>query len=55
MGGELTAGYIKEGAVDGGDPEVGGAGVKQHGEVLRRSADTDHAVVLGLGGEHGEG
>lgn len=45
----LTAGQVEEGAVDGGDPEVGGAGVEQHGEVLWRGADADHAVVLGLG------
>ena len=44
----LTAGQIKEGAVNGGDPEVGGARVKQHAEVLRRGANTDHPIVLGL-------
>lgn len=35
--------------MDGGDPEVGGASVKQDGEVLRRGADADNAIVLGLG------
>lgn len=52
--GELTAGHIQEGAVDGGDPQVGGASVKQHSEVLRRGADADHPVVLGLRGQNHE-
>lgn len=34
--------------MDGGDPEVGGAGVKQHSEVLWRGADADHPIILGL-------
>lgn len=46
--GKLTAGHIEERAVNGGDPEVGGAGVKKHSEVLWRGADADHPVVLGL-------
>lgn len=54
-GGKLTAGHVEEGAVDGGDPEVGGASVKEHREVLWRSADTDHPVVLGLGGHSKQG
>lgn len=48
MEGELTAGQVEESAVDRRDPEVGGAGVKQDGEVLRRCADADDAIVLGL-------
>lgn len=46
--GKLTAGQIEERAVNGGDPKVGGAGVKQHSEVLRRGANADHPIVLGL-------
>lgn len=34
--------------MNGGDPEVGGAGVKQHSEVLWRGADADQPVVLSL-------
>lgn len=45
---KLTAGDIEEGAVNGGDPEVGGARVKQHSEVLWRGANADHPIVLGL-------
>lgn len=45
----LTAGHIKKGAVDGWDPEVGGARVKQHSELLRGGADTYRPIVLGLG------
>lgn len=44
----LTAGHIEEGAVDGRDPEVRGARVKQHSELLRGRADADRPVVLGL-------
>lgn len=47
----LTAGQVEEGAVNGGNPEVGGAGVKQHGEGLRGGPDADGAVVLSLGGK----
>lgn len=32
-------------AVDGGNPEVGGAGVKDNLEGLRRSANGDHTIV----------
>ncbi len=45
---KLTAGQIEERAVNGGHPEVGGAGVKQHSEVLWRGANADHPIVLGL-------
>lgn len=44
----LTAGQIEERAVNGGDPEVRRARVKQHSEVLRRGADADLPIVLGL-------
>ena len=44
----LTAGQVQEVAVDGGDPQVGRAGVKQHGEGLRGGADADLPVVLSL-------
>lgn len=46
----LTAGQIEEGAVNGWNPEVGGAGVKQHGEGLRRGTDADCTIVLSLRG-----
>lgn len=49
----LTAGCA--GAVHGGDPEVGGASVKDDGEVLRWRADGDGAEVFHLQGrERGE-
>lgn len=44
----LTAGYVEEGAVDGGNPEVGRAGVKQNCEGLRRGPDADQTKVLRL-------
>lgn len=44
----LTAGHVKEGAVDGRDPEVGGARVEQHSELLRGGADANRPIVLGL-------
>ena len=34
--------------MDGRHPEVGGAGVKDHIELLARSADGDLAIVLSL-------
>lgn len=45
----LTAGYVGVVALLGWHPEVGGARVKHHFECLRRVADRDRAVVLGLG------
>lgn len=44
----LTAGEIEERTVNGGDPEVRRARVKQHSEVLRRGADADVPIVLSL-------
>lgn len=44
--GPLTAG--RAGAVHRGDPEVGGAGIKDDGEVLRWGANGDGAKVLHL-------
>lgn len=44
----LTASQADTG--DGGHPEVGGAGVEDHGEVLRRGADGDGPIVLHLRG-----
>jgi hypothetical protein len=38
----------REVASGGGDPEVGAAGVEDDGEVLRRRADADDPVVLGV-------
>lgn len=49
--GTLTAGLA--GAVDGGHPQVGGAGVKDDGEVLSGGADADGAEVLRLPGSGG--
>ena len=49
--GTLTAGLA--GAVDGGHPQVGGAGVKDDGEVLSGGADADGAEVLRLPGAGG--
>lgn len=45
---KLTAGHIEERAVNGGDPEVRGACVEQHSEVLWRAANADLPIVLGL-------
>lgn len=39
------------GAGHGGNPEVGGAGVEDHGEVLRGGADGDGPVVFHLRGQ----
>jgi len=36
-------------AINRRDPKIGGAGVKHHGEALRRCANTDDSVVLSLG------
>jgi len=38
----------REVAFGGGDPEVGAAGVEDDGEVLRRRAEADDPVVLGV-------
>ena len=46
--GELTASKVKERALAGGNPEVGGACIKHHSELLSRSANTNCAIVLGL-------
>lgn len=46
--GELTACDVQEGAVNGGHPQVGGAGVKHHSEGLRRGTQADLPVILGL-------
>lgn len=46
---KLTAGQILEIAVNGGDPEVRGAGVEHNSEVLWRSANADLPKILGLG------
>lgn len=50
--GGLTAGDVQQRAVDRGDPQVGGARVEHHGEDLRRRAQPDLAVVLGLDHKH---
>ena len=42
------AGEIGEGALGGGDPEVGGARVEEGQELLGRSAQGDGAVVLSV-------
>lgn len=52
---KLTAGLIHGQAVNGGHPQVRGARVKQHGEVLRRGADADLPVELDLEGGGGTG
>lgn len=53
----LTAG--KTGAIDRGHPQVGGAGVKDDGELLGRGSDANGAEILHLwGGDstaHGPG
>ena len=46
--GELTASKVKERALAGGNPEVGGACIKHHSKLLSRSANTNCAIVLGL-------
>ena len=51
--GTLTAGLA--GAVDGGHPQVGGAGVKDDSEVLSGGADADGPEVLRLPGVGGGG
>ena len=43
-----TAGDIENLAVDGGHPEVGGAGVEDDGEGLAGGSDVDRPVVLSL-------
>lgn len=45
----LTAGLA--GAVHRRDPQVGGAGVKDDAEGLRRGANGDHTIVGQLGHE----
>lgn len=49
-GRRLTAGYVQQLAVDGGDPQVGGAGVKDDCEALWGGPNADFPVVLGLWG-----
>lgn len=44
----LTAGDVQQGAVDGGHPQVGGAGVEDHGEGLGGRPQADLPVVLSL-------
>lgn len=50
----LTACNVQEGAMDRWNPEVGWSGVKQHSEVLRRGANTDHSKILRLKWEKGQ-
>lgn len=45
---ELTAGLA--GAVDGRNPQVGGAAVKDDSERLRGGADGDHTIIGQLEG-----
>lgn len=52
-GRSLTAGHVKKRAVNGGDPEVGGARVKQHGELLWGGTNADLPKVLGLWKQRG--
>lgn len=47
----LTTGRVQGAALGGRHPEVGGARVKDDFEGLRRGADADLTVVLGLQGE----
>lgn len=51
----LTAGDVQQLAVDGGHPQVGGAGVEDDGEALRGGPDADLPVVLRLGWRGGTG
>ena len=46
--GQLTAGKVEQGAVDRRHPEVGGASVEDHVELLAWSANGDLAIVLSL-------
>lgn len=46
--GQLTASKVKERALAGGNPEVGGACIKHHSELLSRCANTNCTIVLGL-------
>lgn len=47
----LTACYVEQRAMDGGHPQVGGAGVKHHSECLRGGAQADLTIVLSLDGK----
>ena len=47
----LTTGRVQRAALGRRHPEVGGARVKDDSEGLRRGADADLAVVLGLQGK----
>lgn len=47
----LTTGRVQGAALGGRHPEVGGARVKDDSEGLRRGADADLTVILGLQGE----
>lgn len=49
--GRLTAGYVQQLAMNGGDPQVRGAGIEDDCETLWRGPDADLAIVLGLGEE----
>lgn len=44
----LTAGNVQQVTVHRWHPEVGGAGVKDHSELLRGSPNANLTVVLGL-------
>lgn len=46
---KLTARLVDGKAVTGGHPQVRGARVKEHDEVLRWSADADLPIELDLG------
>lgn len=46
--GRLTAGYVKYLAMNGGDPQVRGACIKDDREALRGSSNADLTIVLGL-------
>lgn len=49
----LTAGDVQQVTVHRRHPQVGGAGVKDHGELLRRSPDANLTIILGLQKEKG--
>lgn len=47
--GFLTACFAD--AIGGRDPKIGRAGVKHHGEPLRRRAHAHNSIILRLGGD----
>ena len=51
----LTTGKVKQRALHRGHPEVGGASVKHHFELLRWSSNPNSAIVLSLQGGGGGG